>query len=537
MDILLPELAPANAGEIDPLPLLTNRVLRIGIIDNSKAGARAIVETLAKRVGERAEKVVLERVRKTHASLPMADEDFERLTATDVAFLALGDCGSCTSWTVHDAVRLEAAGVPSVVVCSEPFEDFARTQAAALGVDNLRLLVLEHPIAELPENAVVARCTAALSDFDGFFATSEAILHEDRPAALQTARGREVSLVSLDIANEDLTTVLLKRQLTDGLPVVEPTRPRIEAALAEYDADPDELLGEVAPRYGRITPRHVALSAVTAGCLPEYLPVVVAAVRAVLAPEFNLNGLQTTTHPCSILTIVSGPVAERIGMNSGINAFGPGNRANATIGRALRLALLACGGSIAGNGDMATLGSPAKYTYAVAENVASSPWATLAETMGHERDADVVTVIGSEAPQNVNDHESRDGLGILRMVAGTMRSTGINNSYYVNGQVLIVFSPEHAKTIHADGYSRQEVQNYLWQEGRTPIGYFSEGNIRQRLQTRFPREFAEYGPHTTVPVVHAPENVLLTVIGGPGKHSMFVPTFGATRAVSRPVSG
>ncbi|MHB8393229.1 MAG: hypothetical protein ACYDC5_01720 [Candidatus Dormibacteria bacterium] len=335
--------------------------------------------------------------------------------------------------------------------------------------------------------------------------------------------------------DEELFSLLEQRGLGDGLPVVAPTEGRIAAMLRGYRADPAAVLGDVAPKYGIVTMRGLAACAVMAGCMPAYLPVVAAAVAAVMDPAFNLNGIQSTTHPCAPLIVVNGPITERIGMNSSYNAFGQGNRANATIGRALRLALLAFGGARPGNGDMATLGHPGKYTYCIAENAAESPWPSFSQSQGFEASEDVVTVLGAEAPQNVNDHESKSGLGILRMIAGTMRSTGINNCYYRDGQVMVVMSPEHARTIAGDGYSREGSAAWLFSEARVPVSYFSVDNIRQRLQTRFPEEFGEYGAHTTVPVVHSADNILICVVGGPGKHSMFIPTFGGTRSVSRRV--
>lgn len=496
----------------------------VGLLDNSKAGAGAIVDILGDELVRRHRDVKLVRARKLHASLPISEALRAELDGVDLVVGALGDCGSCSSWLIHDAVELERAGVAVIAVCSGPFAAFARAQAAALGMPDLRILVVEHPIAELSLGEIRERVAAASAQFDELLARQ---VDDERP----TEPASDVdAVVRAEVAEGEVFDYLAKLGITDGLPLVEPTVERVDAMIAGCALGPDTVLGTMAPKYGLVTVRAAATVAVMAGCLPEYFPIVLAALRAMLSPEFNLGGIQATTHPVTALVLVSGPIAEKVGMNSGRNAFGQGNRANATIGRAVRLAMIAIGGGMVGDGDMATHGSPGKYTFAAAENVDGSPWESLAESMGFPHGESVVIVVGAEEPQNVNDHESSTGIGILRMISGTMRSTGINNPYYENGQILLAIGPEHASTIARDGYSRRDVQQFVVQESRIPIGYFSQANIRQRLQTRFPREFSEFGPHTTVPVVHSADNVLVCVVGGQGKHSMFIPTFGATRA-------
>ncbi len=143
-----------------------------------------------------------------------------------------------------------------------------------------------------------------------------------------------------------------------------------------------------------------------AGCKPEYFPLYLLAIEAMCEEPMNLYGVQATTHPCAPLVIVNGPVARELGINAGHNAFGPGTRSNATIGRAIRLALLNIGGAMPGLGDMATFGAPSKYSYLVAENEAASPWEPLHVELGLPAEVSAVTIVGAECPHNVNDHES-----------------------------------------------------------------------------------------------------------------------------------
>src|SRR5262249_25958947 len=199
---------------------------------------------------------------------------------------------------------------------------------------------------------------------------------------------------------------------SDGLPFIPPTRERVRNVLRFVARDPDEVVCQLAPRNGDATVERIAANAVMAGCRPEHLPVVIAALEAVADPALNLNGMQSTTHPTAILILLNGPIAAELGVNSGPNCFGPGWRANMAIGRAFRLALLNIGGGTPGDGDRATQGSPAKVGYCVAENEAASPWAPYHVEQGFAAEESVVTVIACEGPHNVQDHGSISGLGV-----------------------------------------------------------------------------------------------------------------------------
>jgi len=335
---------------------------------------------------------------------------------------------------------------------------------------------------------------------------------------------------------ESINELYREKGWSDGLPVVPPSAERVARMLDYCDRPWDEPVGLVAPRYGAATPLRLAANAVMAGCRPEYFPVVMTAIEALCAEEFNLYGVNATTHPCTTLLIVNGSVAKELRMNSGHNAFGPGNQANATIGRAVRLAMLNVGGANPGAGDMATFGSPAKYTFCAAENEDASPWEPLHVELGFARDVSTVTVFGAEGQHNVNDHESITGAGLLKTMAGVVATTGANNLYY-DGPPALVFGPEHAATIAQDGYSKADVKKYIFEHGRVPLGALSEENIERRLRQWpvFKNEFVEAGPERLIPVMKSPDNAYVIVLGGAGKHSAYIPTFGATRPVTRPL--
>ncbi len=327
------------------------------------------------------------------------------------------------------------------------------------------------------------------------------------------------------------------RGWTDGLPIIPPTAERVQRMLVYCDRDLSAPLVKLPPRWGEATPMRLAANAVMAGCRPEYFPLVVLALEAMCEEPFNLYGIQATTHPCAPLVIVNGPVAGELGINAGHNAFGPGVQANATIGRAIRLALINIGGAIPQIGDMATVGSPAKYTYCVAENEAASPWEPLHVERGFPAEASTVTVVAAEGPHNINDHESTTAEGILKMVAGTMAITGANDVYYDDAQPLVAFGPEHAATVAAGGYSKAQVKQFLFENARLPLGKFSRENIDRRFRVKFAERYATADLDALVPIAQRAEDIGVIVLGGAGKHSAFIPTFGGTRSVTRPLVG
>ena len=332
----------------------------------------------------------------------------------------------------------------------------------------------------------------------------------------------------LEVADdlEAVQELYLERGWSDGLPIVPPTLERVRAMLAGCGFDAQQVIAELPPNWGAATVERLAINAVMAGCRPEYLPVIIAAVGAMSDPAFNLYAVQATTHPCAPLLIVNGPIAERLGLNGGSGAYGPGWRANATIGRAVRLALLNIGGAYPGAGDMSTQGAPSKYTYCVAENAAESPWPPLHTTRGFRREQSAVTVLAGEPPHNINDHTGRSAEEILTIIAGAMAVTGANNAY-TGGETLLALGPEHAATIAKDGLGRREVAEWLQRRALIPLKRYTEDTMRERFGRI---------PEAPVPMVNAPEDLTIIVLGGPGKHSSWVPTFGGTtRSVTRGV--
>ena len=351
----------------------------------------------------------------------------------------------------------------------------------------------------------------------------------------QTRRGSDTPDSPLAAAPEPISILdtpeavlaaFCERDWCDGLPIVPPTEERVQAMLG--GAAPDRALGVMPPLWRQATLEKLAVNAVMAGCDPTYFPLIVAAVQAMLEPSFNLYGVQATTHSVAPLLIVHGPVADRLGVHAGSGCFGPGFRANATIGRAIRLILMNVGGAWPGRHDMATQGSPAKFSYCIAERRDASPWGAL-------HAGDVVTVFGGEPPHNVNDHVSTTAAGILATVADTSVSLGSNVGWYFSqSQLLIVLGPEHAQTIAKDGFSRDDVQRFVFEHARLPLRTLKLGGM-WGIQD-WPRWMnAVTDDEALLPQVPSPEDVMVIVAGGPGKHSAVVPNCTFSRAVSRPI--
>ena len=391
---------------------------------------------------------------------------------------------------------------------------------AALGI-----VTVPHPIGGIAEELVARKATAAVDQVQAALIGTVVVGGADGAVA-EGAAARHPAPDDL----LDFQAWLMERGWGDGLPAIPATPERVDAMLAGTRRPAGDAVAVLSPRLGRATVGRVAVNAVLAGALPEHLPVILAAVEAVSQPAFNLQAVQTTTHPCSPLVIVNGPLALRLGINGGGNALGQGHRANAVIGRALRLVLQNVGGARPGREDRATQGHPGKYSYCVAENEAASPWEPLSVERGFAREISTVTVCASEAPHNINDHGSSTPEGILTTVAGSVATVGTNN-IYLGGEPLVILGPEHAATVAGGGWSKSDFKRALWERAQVPLARFDPSNI-ERFAVIHPAGFKDRPAETLAPIAREWSDIMIVVAGGAGKHSVFVPTFGATRSVT-----
>jgi hypothetical protein len=323
---------------------------------------------------------------------------------------------------------------------------------------------------------------------------------------------------------------------SDGLPGVPPTPELVEEMLA--GRDPAVVLGTIPPVGGIASREKVAAAAVMAGCRPEYFAVLEAIVKAACEPTFNLAGIQPTTHVAAPLAIVSGPIVEEIGLNSKAGVFGPGNRANATLGRAFALVLWNLGGARPGISDMSQFGNPARYGCVIGERRDVSSWAPLQTVNGVDAELSAVTMVAAEAPKSVV--ASRDPRSILGTLADCMRTLAAANMH-LQGQMLAILGPEHARALDGAGIGRAEAQRRLHELARRPVRDFrTVATYGDEVWRRFwPAEIDLADDDAMVPVARRPEDILLSIAGGDvGRFSVCCPGWGSgSRAVSVAIEG
>jgi hypothetical protein len=259
---------------------------------------------------------------------------------------------------------------------------------------------------------------------------------------------------------EDDAEACFERGWSDGLPVVPPTPARVARMLTGTTRAPDEVVAVVPPDLVECTVEKVAINAVMAGCRPEYLPVVLASVEAACTDEFNMHGLLATTWFSGPLVVVNGPIARAVGMNSGVNAMGQGNRANAAIGRALQLVVRNVGGGRPGEIDRSTLGQPGKYTFCFAEDEAGSPWEPLHVERGFAKSTSTVTLFAAEGPRGIIDQLSRTPESLARSFAACLRAT-THPKLVLAFDAMLVVSPEHARVFRDAGWTKARLHEEL----------------------------------------------------------------------------
>ena len=445
----------------------------------------------------------------------------------DGLVIAVCHAGVTASSTVL-SLALEREGLPCVLLATGLGGPLAATMAAH---DVPGLPVIEVPwLRGMDDEAVAASraeraaaVVAALTTPPDRLAAAAA----DNPAVGDPAAG----LTEIEVDGADASAALYERfeplQLGDGFPVVAPTEERVEAMLAASPPPPEEtLIGPPMPSGSSITVRNLAINAVLAGCRPAYFPVVLAAVRAMAAPEYRFFHTAITTHPGGVAIVVSGPIAEELGIASGQGCLGPGFRANATIGRAVNLTLINVARSIPGRSSLATHASAAQYSYCFAERLEGHPWQPL-----HEEHADVststVTVLKCEPPHNVLSMIGTKPEQMLTATASVAATLGTNTFRYP-GDHLVIMNPVDAANLADEGWTKDDVRQFLFEHARIDRAELPEKRYTLSSPTWF--------EHTDrVPVARTPEEFHIVVAGGIGAQFMIAPPWGLSRAVTRPI--
>ncbi|MBI3247552.1 MAG: hypothetical protein HYZ50_13700 [Deltaproteobacteria bacterium] len=348
--------------------------------------------------------------------------------------------------------------------------------------------------------------------------------------------------VASTLPPEDLIEQLYEQGVTDGFPVVPPTRDRVERMLAgASDRARDELLGVIGPCYGEATVEKVAINAVMAGCRPEYFPVVLAGVEGLCDERLCAHGLNVTLFSAAPWAIINGPVRLQIGLNSGHNALGHGFRANATIGRALRLVIMNIGGARPHELTKATMGQPGQYSAVIAENEEESPWEPFHVERGFREDDSAITLFAGGSPQQISDFQSRSAEQLLSSIGFTMGG-GLWNfkNFPLFGDTVLVLSPEHAQTIAADGWSRKDVRQFLYETVKKSVDELKPGkDSGEGFGANLLRgaENSGFLVDGYVRKFRSPESILVVVAGGTaGRFSVAIPGWVADDLGSTPVT-
>lgn len=418
------------------------------------------------------------------------------------------------------ATALEQRGIPVSLVCQGAGARLSQAAAAHMvpGIPVTLLDMARDATPDLVAGVTGAASDAILNGLVGRPVTTSAATVAPAPAPVQAP---EIELEAED-PGRAYTDLLARSGLGDGLPLYAPTRTRVDAMLAAARIQADAVLWPaIAPRARPLLAHDVAALAVAAGCEPRWFGVVAAAYRAMAQPGFRLAQAALTTHPGGTLVLVSGPIAEQLGIASGQGALGPGYPANATIGRTVALASSFFLGVRVQGSDLSVQASPAKFAYCHAENLAASPWPGLNADL-FDAAASCVTVLKCEGPRTFVNDSSTTAEGILDKAAGNIAGMGGNLAAMVRAQVMVTLNPGHAAIIARCGWSKPDVQQYLFEKAR---------NDRSALLgldglVAHPDWFAGL---ERFPVVERPEDFLVVVAGEPGPHSSVALPWGLSR--------
>lgn len=461
-------MPPAAQQGMAPAPSRRDN-LRLALVSNGKANGSELLYAVASQLEKLLPGVEVRHYRKPSVSVPATDEQIAEIAATaDAVVAAIGDCGSCSSRTMRDAIDFEGMGIPSVAIIADALVspvDYMRTLS---GMPEYPFAITKFPVGNLTPEETEERAAALAPEVDRLLFTGRpSRAAEGEPAAPVLAKPAESTPNPETFESQDTALAgFFERGWTDGLPVVVPTRERVARMLETVGLPADHVVFTVPTRSNlTITAEVVAANAVMAGAAPEYFPVVLAAAEALGNPEYNLHGHTATLSGAQQVVIVSGPVRDRLGINSGEGALGPGTRANATIGRALRLLVRNGCRSVHGQFDRSTFSHPGRYSWCFGEAEQDSPWEPITTEQGLAAGTDAVTLYATVWQSSVISHtrDAEELLGELGLAARTAchvnwlhRDVAVESSFYAGRPFLFVIGHEHAAVLGAGGYRDKE---------------------------------------------------------------------------------
>ncbi len=522
-----PTHAPAAADALEsmgPLPDLAGK--RVALVKNAWPSWHAMVDHLAELLADRYEGLTFEQYLVPNGSA--ADPELLRRIAaeTDAAVVGLANCGSCTAWSFHDAMELARMSLPTVLVVTKEFEELAAAVALAKKSSIPQVIL---PLN--PETVDRAEATAMIDDaVDEIVERLTAPVRADGAEPADTT-SRFAQVQAADDVDDDTAHEFFHRSgWTDGLPIRLPTLARVERLLAALgDVDPDEVVAMMPPTGFGVTYESLAVNAVMAGAVPEVMPILVATVRAACEPEFNLNGIATTTGPSTPMVVVNGPVGAAAEVNSGRGALGHGWRANASIGRTLRLLINNVGGAAPGRVSKSIMGQPGRFSFCFAENEQGSPWAPLHADRGADPAGSAVTVLGATGSMNVLTPR-QDTDAMLTLLGDGLAFMGNPNVVMGRGTVAVLITPGHARALAGAGLSKADVAQEIWKRSTVPIERFPPAAMPDP-----PYEFVQHDG--LVYAVKDPAHIFVIVVGGPEPtHATLVPSHPSSVPVTRVIA-
>jgi hypothetical protein len=324
---------------------------------------------------------------------------------------------------------------------------------------------------------------------------------------MYSKRGRSASVMQV----EEDPFEYCYRTFGDALPVVPPTVERVDAMMRGLDRT--EVIARIPPCYGEATVEKIAANAVMAGCEPSMMRVLIPLTRAVADERFNAHGVQATTHFAAPLIVVNGPVRIELGFHSRQNVFSNVARANSTLGRALQLILLNLGGARPTGIDMSALGNPGKFSYCIAENEEENPWEPLHVEQGLTRDHSAVTLFAAEAPHGISEHKSRTARGVLKAIAYSL-ATVWSYRNCMGFEAMVILGPEHVRTIHADGFSKTNVREFLFENCGVPLRCYDNGEPGEGTEQRTMYKEIVIDGEPCYQKFRSPEAIKIVVAGG-----------------------
>ncbi len=414
--------------------------------------AAPVVEALQKAYGEKLRVLAVGQSGPENAILK------ERHELT-VPILDDASCKTSFDWDIE--IVPSVFSIDSDGVVASHFEGFVREEWEVLSADLARSL-------ELPAAQIHWESFPAWRPGCG----SRHLYPEIYDKLVASAEGSAIQARRIEIAPaDDVFEFMFDQGFSDGLPLVPPTPERVMRMLGGTHRDAQDVIAIVPPNMGDATVEKIAINAVMAGCKPEYMPVIIAAVEAVCTDEFNVHGVTATTMGAAPVIVVNGPIREKIGMNKGLGALGSGNRANATIGRALRLIVGNVGGGKIGGVERSTLGNPMKYTMCFAENEERSPWPPLHVERGYKEEDSVVTVFAmTGGPVHIVDQESRKPDQVAGSIGSGMEGVFLPKVRNLPIDALLVVCPEHIDTLTCEGdYSKDRLRARIQEVTRRPL--------------------------------------------------------------------